>query len=88
VRIVNKRLEQRRFLLHVTGLPGSVVDVIGGMLGQAPIVEVGLDQTREIRVLVTDYNDSRLSSTPISFHIRDLATGERAAAADHFRGPP
>jgi polyferredoxin len=86
VRIVNKRLEQRRFMLAVTGLPGSLVDVVGGVLGGS-VIEVGPDQTREVRVLLTDYNDSRPHSTPISFHIRDLATGERASAADHFRGP-
>ena len=86
VRVVNKRLEQRRFALAVTGLPGSLVDVVGGVLGGS-VIEVGPDQTREVRVLLTDYNDFRAPSTPISFYIRDLATGERASAADRFRGP-
>ena len=88
VRIVNKRLEQRRFSLSVTGLPGSIIAVVGGAVGQdSHLVDVGPDQTREVRVLLTDYSDSGLSSTPIVFRIRDVSSGERASAPDHFRGP-
>jgi cytochrome c oxidase accessory protein FixG len=88
VRVINKRLEPRRFWLLVTGLPGGVVDVVGSPPDAAPIVEVGPDQTREVRVLVSDHGKSRGPTTPIKFHIRDVVTGERASVADHFRGPP
>ena len=52
----------------------------------APIVEVGPDQTREVRVLVSDHGKSRGPTTPIKFHIRDVATGERAS--HHAIGVP
>ncbi len=89
VRIINKRLEAREFALTVAGLPGSFVDVIGSTLraDRRLVIDVGPDQTREIRVLVTNYNDALPSSTPIVFHLLDIATAERAEAGDHFRGP-
>jgi hypothetical protein len=51
------------------------------------VVDVGPDQTREVRVLVTDYADMPPASTPINFHLYDVATGERASAGDYFRAP-
>jgi hypothetical protein len=51
------------------------------------VIEVGPDQTREVRALVTDYNDALPASVPIGFHLLDVATGERADASDHFRRP-
>ena len=51
------------------------------------VVEIGPDQTREFRVLVTSYNDALSQSARIGFHLVDLATGERADASDFFRGP-
>ncbi len=88
-RIINKTLQPREFALSVTGLTGSIVDLVGlppredGRL----VVEVGPDQTQEVRVLVTDYGLTPPSSTPIVFHLIDVETGERAQAADYFRGP-
>jgi cytochrome c oxidase accessory protein FixG len=89
VRVINKRLEARQFALTVTGLPGSFVEVVGATqhVDHRVVVEVGPDQTREFRMLVTDYNFARPSSTPIAFHLLDTATGERASTTDHFRGP-
>jgi cytochrome c oxidase accessory protein FixG len=89
VRIVNKRLEMREFALSVSGLPGAIVDFVGlppradGRL----VIEVGPDQTREVRVLVTDYGAVPPPSTPITFVLMDVLTGVRAQAVDHFRGP-
>ncbi len=51
------------------------------------VVDVGPDQTREVRVLVTDYADMPPASTPITFHLYDVLTGERASAGDYFRAP-
>jgi cytochrome c oxidase accessory protein FixG len=87
VRIVNKRLERREFTLSVTGLAGSLVDFIPPREDGRFVVEVGPDQTRELRVLVTDYGLTAPSATPITFHLYDVITGERAAARDNFRGP-
>jgi len=88
-RIINKKLEPREFALSVTGLGGVFVEVIGATRrpARSPVIEVGPDQTREVRVLVTDYDDSRTPSTPIRFHILDVAGSERAQASDHFRRP-
>lgn len=88
-RIINKKQQPREFALSVTGLGGTFVDVIGATRrpGRSPVIEVGPDQTREVRVLVTDYDDSREHSTPIRFHILDVAGTERAQASDHFWRP-
>jgi hypothetical protein len=51
------------------------------------VIEVGPDQTHEVRVLVTDYAPVEQSSEPIVFHLTDVETGNRAEAADHFFGP-
>ena len=51
------------------------------------MIDVGPDQTREVRVLVTDYGDTPPASTPIVFRLTDVATGEQAEAHDHFFGP-
>ncbi|MBI4273235.1 MAG: cytochrome c oxidase accessory protein CcoG, partial [Rhizobiales bacterium] len=89
VHIINKRNESRNFQLSIEGLPGSI-DSVGGIDPQRDgriVIDVGPDQTRELRVLVTDYHPKRNPSVPVIFHLRDLESGERANAADHFRGP-
>ena len=89
VRIVNKRLQTREFAFTVSRLPGSFLDVVGAVprTDRRIVIEVGPDQTREVRALVTDYNYALPSSTPIGFHLLDLATGERADTSDYFRRP-
>ena len=65
IRIVNKQLRQRDFILAFNGLPASLIDFVGvppradGQL----LIDVGPDQTREVRVLVTDYGDTPPAST-------------------------
>jgi len=89
IRIVNKRLASREFSLGISGLPGGIVDFVGLPLradGRLAI-EVGPDQTREVRVLVTDHGSAAPSSRPITFHLTDVATGDHAQAIDHFFGP-
>lgn len=89
IRIVNKRLETREFMLALSGLSGSLIDFVG--LPERSdgrfVIEVGPDRTRELRVLVTDYSLSPPQSAPIAFHLTDLASRERATANDHFFGP-
>jgi cytochrome c oxidase accessory protein FixG len=87
VRISNKRAERREFTLSISGLAGALVDVVQTREDGRFVVEVGPDQTREVRVLVTDYAELPPPSTPINFHLYDVITGERASASDHFRGP-
>jgi polyferredoxin len=87
VRVANKRPERREFTLSISGLAGSLLDVVQTRDDGRFVIEVGPDQTREVRVLVTDYMDLPPTSTPISFHLYDVVTGERAAASDYFRAP-
>jgi cytochrome c oxidase accessory protein FixG len=89
IRIVNKRHEPRTFSLGVSGLPGVVIELVGSQPrpDNASVVEVGPDQTREVRVLVTDRGHPEQSSKRIMFQLTDVATGDRAQAADHFFGP-
>jgi polyferredoxin len=89
IRIVNKQLRKRDFMLAFSGLPASLIDFVGvppredGQL----LIDVGPDQTREVRVVVTDYGDTPPPSTRIVFRLTDVATGEQAEAHDHFFGP-
>src|SRR3954467_5001797 len=87
VRISNKRSDRREFALSLSGLPGSLLDVVQTRDDGRFVVEVGPDQTREVRVLVTDYVPNPPASTPIPFPLYDVITGERAAASDYFRAP-
>jgi cytochrome c oxidase accessory protein FixG len=88
VRVLNKASEAREFWLTVAGLDGSFVDIAGepSRMDGNNMVEVGPDQTREVRVLVTDYSQ-RDSSVPITFVITDRKSRTTAQASDHFRGP-
>jgi len=89
VRIVNKHLKKREFALGFNGLPATLIDFVGlppredGELW----IDVDPDQTRELRVVVTDYGLPPPASTRIVFRLTDVATGEQAEARDHFFGP-
>ena len=87
VRLANKRPERREFTLSLSGLEGSLLDVVQTRDDGRFVIEVGPDQTREVRVLVTDYVELPPSSTPITFHLYDVRSGERASAGDYFRAP-
>jgi cytochrome c oxidase accessory protein FixG len=90
VRILNKTRETTNFVLKVSGLPDPNVEVIGSPTysGPYPRVEVGPDQTREIRVLVTVHDHfAPGASIPITFSVEPEAGGATATAVDHFFGP-
>jgi polyferredoxin len=86
MRILNKVTEPRNFAFAVTGIAGASVDIIG--IPTPPdgdhAIEVGPDQTREVRVLVTDHDRPNRDSSPITFTVIDRSTGEAARASDHF----
>ena len=89
IRIVNKQLKKREFILAFYGLPASLIDFVGlpprddGQM----LIDVDPDQTREVRVLVTDYGAPPPLSTRIVFRLTDVATGQQAETRDHFFGP-
>jgi len=90
VRILNKMLETRDFVLSVEGLSDLDLRIAGieGGNGRSVVVSVGPDQTREVRALVSTYQTlPPAASLPLTFHITDPATGRRASVVDHFRGP-
>ena len=90
LRILNKSLEKKTFAITISGLTNADIDVIGGsgFASGNPLVDVGPDQSREVRVLVTERE--RLpakTSVPIRFSILPKDGGPAASAADHFFGP-
>ena len=89
IRIVNKQLKKREFILGFDGLPASLIDFVGVPPredGQM-LIDVGPDQTRELRVVVTDYGLPPPSKTAVMFRLTDIATGQQAIARDHFFAP-
>ncbi len=90
IRIVNKRLKSRDFIVTVDGLPSTLVDFVGlpPRADGRQLVSVGPDQTKEVRVVVTDYSTiPPASSTSILFKLIDINSGEVAEMRDHFFGP-
>ncbi|MGE3869182.1 MAG: cytochrome c oxidase accessory protein CcoG [Pseudorhodoplanes sp.] len=87
MRVLNKDFESREFILSLDGLPGAVIEVVGQPLEARQSIAVGPDQTREVRVLVTEYSHQIANSTDITFYLYDAKSGERALASDRFRGP-
>jgi cytochrome c oxidase accessory protein FixG len=88
-RLLNKRPVERRFAIEVEGLPGARVEVVGVEAeGWHPVVAVGPDSTREVRLLVFAPPGARPEkSTPVDFRIVDLASAEVATTQDFFKAP-
>ena len=85
VRLINKLREDRTFILSMEGVPGGHLEVVGADAGA---LTVGPDQTREIRVLITTKDKLPPgASLPLTFRLRDAATGREASVSDHFIGP-
>jgi polyferredoxin len=89
IRVLNKWRDTRFFTLTVEGAPDAGLEIVGdstGMIGR-PVIEVGPDQTREVRALVTLHRPSYQTSAPLSFRIVEPESGAHAVADDHFRAP-
>jgi cytochrome c oxidase accessory protein FixG len=91
VHLLNKRTVPAAIELDVEGLPNAEIRVVGleeagtAATSARPVIEIGPDQGRELRVLVTAPANARLDrSTPLTFRATDTATRETAVAADHF----
>jgi cytochrome c oxidase accessory protein FixG len=89
LRILNKRPVERVFTLTVEGAAGLRIEVPGAMSeANRASVRVASDDTQEVRALVFAPAGARLDkSTPITFRVTDLASGESAQAADYFKAP-
>jgi cytochrome c oxidase accessory protein FixG len=87
VHLLNKRPDISTIELSVEGLPEAEVHVVGldSVIAGKPLIPVGPDQGREVRVLVTMPANAHIDhSTPLTFRATDIATGETAVARDHF----
>ena len=90
IRILNKAVEPRRYALSIEGMPDAQLEVVDNSVDSArePMIDVGPDRTREMRVLVTVRRPlPPAASLPITFHIVDTKDGTTVKAIDHFRGP-
>ncbi len=85
--LLNKRPDISSVALDVQGLPEAEVHVVGldAAIPGKPLIPVGPDQGRELRVLVTIPPTAHVApSTPLTFRVTDTATNETAVAAEHF----
>jgi cytochrome c oxidase accessory protein FixG len=88
VRLSNKTLESRPFRLELIGLVDATMDVAGMMqtAERSALLEVGPDQTRELRVLVTVPKGADGTDRTIRFRLTDVVSGATASADDFFHG--
>ncbi len=87
VHVLNKRHDISPISLKVEGLPAAEIHVVGQdtVVSGTPLIAVGPDQGREVRVLVTIPPGTPTDrSTPLTFRATDTATGQTAVTADHF----
>ena len=85
-----RHLEAQSFVLKISGLAEADVAVIGSEArrGGDPVIDVGPDQSRELRVLVTTHQElGPDASLPLTFTIVPDGGGASVGAADHFLGP-
>jgi len=89
VRILNKGPE-RAFALNVSGLIDADLHIAGTERGPDGrlTVDVGQDQTREIRLSV-QVESANVPQRPVDIEIKvtDVVTGQTAGVADHFVPP-
>ncbi|HEX2552424.1 MAG TPA: cytochrome c oxidase accessory protein CcoG [Microvirga sp.] len=89
LRLLNKRPVDRLLTLSIEGLDGARVEIPGmAAEGSHASIPIGPDTTHEVRALVFAPAGAALEkSTPITFRIVDLASGEAAQAEDFFKAP-
>jgi len=90
LRVLNKSLDSQSFILNVSGLDDADVTAIGSdeRRNGSPVIEVGPDQSREVRVLVTTRQKLEPeASLPLTFAVVPEGGGSTASVRDHFLGP-
>ena len=89
LRVLNKELHPRRFDLRVSGLPQAAIEAAGAEKSNGGLlVDVGPDQSRELRVLVTlPAHAPAGPRSDIRFVATDVVSGRAAFAKDHFIAP-
>jgi cytochrome c oxidase accessory protein FixG len=89
LRVSNKERSERQFVLIMEGLPGAHMEAVGIDARQngSPLIKVGPDQTREIRIHATLNKDQRANlsrEVDVHFRLKDVASGEEARTKEHF----
>jgi len=86
VRLLNRSGTARSLAIDVAGLPGATLQTAGiEHQGRRLIVDVGQDQTQEIRLSVkVDQAMVPAQSTRITILASDVVSGQSANASDHF----
>jgi cytochrome c oxidase accessory protein FixG len=86
IRLLNKNGDARPFQVHVEGLPKAQVQIVGEAgASDEPTVEVGPDQTLELRLLVIAPTDAvPASASDVVIFAKDMKSGVMARAKDHF----
>jgi cytochrome c oxidase accessory protein FixG len=88
VKILNKLHEPHTYTLTTEGLAGARLRIVGQADTASPVIEVGTDVLRELRVLVTVPKETAASlpevQTPFSFVVRDIATGAQKRRVSRF----
>jgi len=91
IRLLNKRPIDRDFAITVDGLPaGARIEAVGvePAADGRVVAEIGPDRTRELRVLVfVPAGAVPAGQEPVTFEVRDVASGETASAGDFFHAP-
>ena len=91
IRLLNKRTIERSFVMGIENMPfGTRIEAIGvdDNIGGYPVVVVGPDRTREIRVLLFSApGETMPPSTPLRFRIVDTQTGDTVTTRDYFKAP-
>jgi cytochrome c oxidase accessory protein FixG len=90
VRFANKKPEARRFAISVSGLAGAQTEVVGATPGDKGkvVIEVGPDQTREARVLLSTHGaGGSKGQVPVVFTATDAASGATVEVKDVFIWP-
>lgn len=89
VRFANKTNAVRNFTLTVEGLKDATLELAGGARDPQGrlTMDVGPDQTREARLLITVRDKPASASTPLTFTVADDKGNVLSVAKDFFRGP-
>ncbi len=91
VKILNKLHEPREYTLSVKGLPGARLSVLGFEASEVPVIRVGTDVLREIKVFVTLPGDQLASgnSAPrnVSLIVRDNKSAVEVVRNAAFQVP-
>jgi cytochrome c oxidase accessory protein FixG len=89
VHVINRSSEARRFTLSAEGFAPDHLAVVGddSIEDGWPIVSVGPDQTRELRLLVTLPATPAPEAKDLKLNVIDLITGATATTTDRLMAP-